>query len=154
MSLFDLFIYCVVITNIFCQTDRLEPSFTYSEFCFGFCFHFRDFVSGFQIPDSGFRIPCFSAPVFKSLDFLSRWNLTLQVLAPTPPLPGGNCLKFCTSMGESKSFFPPVNRRLLEKGKGVAGFSIEVNSPGAYMYPAFFGILRWVEEGGEAERGV
>ena len=78
MSLFDLFIYCVVIANIFCEIDHLEPSFTYCVFCFGFCFHFRDSVSGFQImdsgfriPDSGFRIPGFSAPVFKSLDFPS-----------------------------------------------------------------------------------
>ena len=45
-----MFIYFIVITDIFFQIDRLEPSFTDS------VFRFRDSVSA-----SGFRIPCFSA---------------------------------------------------------------------------------------------
>ena len=49
MSFFYLFIYFIVIANIFffLQIDRLEPSFTDS------VFRFR------------FRIPCFSAADFK-----------------------------------------------------------------------------------------
>ena len=109
MSLFDLFIYCVVIANIFCEIDHLEPSFTYCVFCF----HFRDSVSGFQImdsgfriPDSRFRIPGFSAPVFKSLDFPSCWNLTLQVLASTPPLLGGTAWSFAPAWVDWKASSP------------------------------------------------
>ena len=55
MSFFYLFIYFIVIANIyFFQIDRLEPSFTDSVFRF----RFRDCVSV-----SGFRIPSFSAAV-------------------------------------------------------------------------------------------
>ena len=49
---FLMFIYFIVITDIFFQIDRLEPSFTDSVFRF----RFRD-----SVPVSGFRIPCFSA---------------------------------------------------------------------------------------------
>ena len=56
MSLFDLFIYFFVIANFFFQIDRLEPSFTDSV---------SVYVSVIPIPDSAFRIPCFSAAVAK-----------------------------------------------------------------------------------------
>ena len=55
MSFFYLFIYFIVIANIFFfQIDHLEPSFTDSVFRIRFRFHFRDSVSGFRIPDSMF----------------------------------------------------------------------------------------------------
>ena len=57
VSFFYLFIYFIVIANIyFFQIDRLEPSFTDSVFRFRFRFRFRDSVSVsvFRIPDSMF----------------------------------------------------------------------------------------------------
>ena len=61
MSLFYLFISFFVIANFF--SSRLLG--TVHGFRFRFRFRLRDSVSGFRIPDSGFRIPCFSAAVFK-----------------------------------------------------------------------------------------
>ena len=57
MSFFYLFIYFIVIANIFLKINRLEPSFTDS--VFRFRFRFRDSVSV-----SGFRIPFFSTAGF------------------------------------------------------------------------------------------
>ena len=53
MSLFDLFIYFLVIANFF--SNRSLGNFFHG-FCFRFCFGFR-----FRDSVSEFRIPCFSA---------------------------------------------------------------------------------------------
>ena len=50
-QILNLFIYFIVIANIFFQIDRLELSFTDSV---------SDFVSVYVIPDSGFRITAFT----------------------------------------------------------------------------------------------
>ena len=57
MSLFYLFISFFVIANFFFPVDCLEP-FTDSV-------SVSVSVSVIPFPDSGFRIPCFSASVFK-----------------------------------------------------------------------------------------
>ena len=67
---------------------------------------------------------------FKSLDFQSYWNLTLQVVAPIPPLQG-NCLKFCIRASAPPPPPPPpspAKKLVLAKGQAVAWFANEVNS--------------------------